>query len=242
MIWLAIFLLAATALAPLTLVLRRRAEARGGRDPALALHRAQLADLDRDLAEGRILPAEHETARLEVQRRLLHAGDTNEAPVQLGSRVPLFATLAAVPALALGLYLIAGVPGLPSPGPAAADQRRAAEEAVLIGQLRESLAAMDPATDRARQGYILLGNVEEARGNDAAAAAAWRTALQTRFDPTLAARAAEASVRAEGGVTENSADLFRRALDAAPPDAPWRDAVQQRLAEQRVTGSRIPGG
>lgn len=242
MIWLAILLLAAAAMAPLALVLRRRAQARGGRDPALALHRAQLADLDRDLAEGRILSAEHATARLEVQRRLLHAGEAAEPPVQQGSRVPLLATLAAVPALALGLYMIAGVPGLPSPGPAAAAQRRAAEEAILIGQLRESLGAMDPSTDRARQGYVLLGNVEEARGNDAAAAEAWHTALQSRFDATLAARAAEASVRAEGGVSAGSAALFRRALDAAPPDAPWRTAVEQRLAEQSLTVPRIPGG
>ena len=53
----------------------------------------------------------------------------------------------------------------------------------------------------------------------------------------LAARAAEAAVRAEGGVSEASAALFRRALDVAPPDAPWRTA-----AEQRLTAPRIPGG
>ena len=95
---------------------------------------------------------------------------------------------------------------------------------------------MDPTTDRARQGYVLLGNVEEARGNDTAAAAAWRTALQGRFDPALAARAAEATVRAEGGVSPGSAALFRRALAAAPPDAPWRSAVEQRLAEPQIPG------
>ena len=236
MIWLAILVLAAAAMAPLALVLRRRATARGGRDPALALHRAQLSDLDRDLAEGRILPAEHATARLEVQRRLLHAGEATEPPLQPGSRLPLYATLAGVPLVALGLYLVAGVPNLPSPGPAAAAQRQAAEQAILIGQLRESLAAMDPATDRAIQGYTLLGNVEEARGNDAAAASAWRTALQHRFDATLAARAAEATVRAEGGVSAGSAALFRRALDAAPPDAPWRTMVEGRLTEPRIPG------
>ena len=236
MIWLAILVLAAAAMAPLALVLRRRATTRGGRDPALALHRAQLADLDRDLAEDRILSAEHATARLEVQRRLLHAGEAAEPPVQPGSRFPLYATLAGVPLVALGLYLVAGVPNLPSPGPAAAARRQAAEQAILIGQLRESLAAMNPATDRAIQGYVLLGNVEEARGNDAAAAAAWRTALQHRFDATLAARAAEASVRAEGGVSAGSAALFRRALEAAPPDAPWRTAVEGRLTEPRIPG------
>ena len=92
--------------------------------------------------------------------------------------------------------MIAGVPGLPSPGPAAAAQRRAAEEDVLIGQLRESLAAGDPSTDRARAGFVLLGNAEASRGNLAAAADAWRKALRVRFDPVLAAQAAEAAVQA----------------------------------------------
>ena len=236
MIWLAILLLAAAALAPLLLVLRRQAEAKGGRDPALALHRAQLAELDRDMAEGRILPAEHATARLEVQRRLLAAAEGAEPPANPGVRWPLFTTLGLVPVLALGLYLVRGVPSLPSPGPAAAAQREAAGEAALIVQLRERLAAMDPATDQARQGYVLLGNVEESRGNDAAAAAAWRTALKDRFDATLAARTAEATVRAAGGVSDSSAALFRRALAAAPPDAPWRAVAEQRLAEPRIPG------
>lgn len=236
MIWLAILLLAAAALAPLLLVLRRQAEAKGGRDPALALHRAQLAELDRDMAEGRILPAEHATARLEVQRRLLAAAEGTELAANPGVRWPLFTTLGLVPMLALGLYLVRGVPSLPSPGPAAAARRQAAEEAALILQLRERLAAMDPATDQARQGYVLLGNVEESRGNDAAAAAAWRTALKDRFDATLAARTAEATVRAAGGVSDSSAALFRRALAAAPPDAPWRAVAEQRLAEPRIPG------
>ena len=208
----------------------------GGRDPALALHRAQLAELDRDLAEGRILPAEHATARLEVQRRLLAAAEGSEPAANPGVRWPLFTTLGLVPVLALGLYLVRGVPSLPSPGPAAVAQRQAAEEAALIVQLRERLAAMDPATDQARQGYVLLGNVEEARGNDAAAAAAWRTALKDRFDATLAARTAEATVRAAGGVSDSSAARFSRALAAAPPDAPWRAVAEQRLAEPRIPG------
>ena len=73
MIWLAIALLAAIALAPLALSLRRTAAARGRQEAAIALHRAQLAELDRDLADGRIAAAEHANAVLEVQRRLLAA-------------------------------------------------------------------------------------------------------------------------------------------------------------------------
>ncbi len=236
MIWLALLLLLAAALAPLALVLRRRASAQGGRDPAIALHRGQLTELDRDLAEGRILPAEHATARLEIQRRLLAAADQAERPANAGSNRPLLATLVTVPVLSLGLYLIGGQPGLPTlvgDGREAAGLARQMEEAALIEQLRERLAAMDPRTDQARQGYVLLGNVEESRGNDAAAAEAWRTALAGRFDAALAARTAEAAIRAEGGMSASSAALFRRALAAAPPDAPWRAAVEQRLAQAR---------
>lgn len=231
MIWLAILALAAASLAPLALVLRRRTAVRGGRDPAIALHRDQLTELDRDLTEGRILPAEHVTAKLEVQRRLLHVAGAAEETARPGSRTPVLAVLALAPVLALGLYVVGGSPNLPG---ASSREARSAEEEALVGQLRERLAAMDPRSEQARQGFLLLGNVEESRGNDAAAAAALRAALQVRFDPVLAARAADAATRAEGGVSDTTASLYRRALAAAPPDAPWRQMVEQRLAERRL--------
>ncbi len=233
MIWLALVLLMATALAPLVWVLRRDTGTRGGRDPALELHRTQLLELDRDRDEGRILPAEHATAVLEVQRRLLAVAAGQDRPVRTGSRAPLLAALVAVPVAGLLLYAINGQPGIPTLAgdtAALAGLQRQAEEAALIQQLRERLATLDPRSDQARQGYVLLGNVEDTRGNYAAAAEAWRTALTAKFDATLAARTAEAMSQAEGRVTPSSAALFRRALAAAPADAPWRGAVEQRLA------------
>ena len=231
MIWIAIGLLAVAALAPLMVALDKRMSARGARDMALALHRSQLTELDRDLAEGRILPAEHATAVLEVQRRLLAGGETAEAGPRVGSRAPVLVVAGLVPLMAVGLYLVGGSPGMPSarPGSEEARAQRAMEEATLIGQLRERLAAMEPGSDQARQGYVLLGNVEETRGNDAAAVAAWRTALTTKFDPVLAIRTAQAAERAEGGLSASSEALLRRALAAAPADAPWRQAVEERL-------------
>ena len=233
MIWLALAVLALAVLAPVLLVLRGRAHNRGARGLAIELHRTQLAELDRDLAEARIMPAEHATAVLEVQRRLLAAAGSGEAPARPGARWPVLAAAVAVPLAALGLYLVSGSqPGMPSVS-GASQVARAQEEAALIEELRARLVAMDPDTDRARQGYVLLGSVEEARGNEAAAAEAYRMALRGKFDPTIAARAAEASVRAEGGVSDSAAALFRRAL-AAAPDAPWREAVQARLQEKRL--------
>ena len=136
-----------------------------------------------------------------------------------------------VPLAAVGLYLIGGSPDMPSvtPGSAEAQAQRSVEEAGLIEQLRERLAAMDPATEQARQGYVLLGNVEDARGNDAAAVAAWRTALSRKVDPAVAVRTAQAAERLDGGLSSSSEALLRRALAAAPADAPWREAVEQRL-------------
>jgi cytochrome c-type biogenesis protein CcmH len=231
LIWIAIGLLAVAALAPLAVALDRRLSARGARDMALALHRSQLSELDRDLAENRILPTEHATAVLEVQRRLLAVADLPEHGIRLGSRMPVLIVLVAVPALAVGLYLVGGQPGMPSvtPGSDAAQEQRVAEGAALIEQLRERLATLDPATDQARQGYVLLGNVEEARGNDGGAVQAWRTALASRFDPVLAVRTAQAAERADGGLSSSSEALLRRALAAAPKDAPWREAVEERL-------------
>ncbi len=58
--------------------------------------------------------------------------------------------------------------------------------------------------------------------------------MNIQFDPTLAALAAEAATRAEGHVSPHSADLFRRALAAAPPNAPWLKLARQRLAEAKT--------
>lgn len=236
MIWLAILLLACVTMAPLAFVLRRGSVARGRRDADIALHRAQLAELDRDLAEGRIGAAEHKEARLEVQRRLLAADQAQESvpATPAGGRAASIAILLIVPLGALVLYLSGGSPNLPGAPLAeriAHSAARQQEEAALIAELRGKLATLDPHSPQAHQGYVLLGNIESSRGNFPAAAQAWRSALASGFEPLVAAEAAEAATRAEGEVSPASADLFRRALAAAPQDAPWRPMVEQRLAQ-----------
>lgn len=227
-------LLAVVALAPLALAAWRQSAARGRRESALAIHRAQLRELDRDLADARIAPAEHATAVLEVQRRLLAAAETAEPEGAPASRRPLLVALVATPLLAAGLYAIDGHPSMPAAPLAQRDlaaDRAAAQAGMLIDRLREKLATMDQTSEQTRQGYILLGNAEDSRGNLPRAAEAWRRAVTIRFDPDLAALAAEAQTRVEGHVSTDSADLFRRALAEAPASAPWRQAAEQRIAE-----------
>jgi cytochrome c-type biogenesis protein CcmH len=231
MIWLAIVLVSLAALTPTFLALRGNARNRDRGEAALALHRAQRAELERDRAEGRIDDTEHAAALLEVQRRTLSAADMRDAAPAPGPRRPAFAVLALIPIAATGLYLISGHPGMPSAPSAVEMRQRQAQEDQLIVQLRQTIAITDPHSPRAREGNALLGSVEEARGDYAAAAAAWKAALVSGFDPLYAAHAAEAATRAEGHVSADSAALFRQALAAAPPDAPWRSLVERRLAE-----------
>ncbi len=226
MILLPLLLLAVVALVPLALALRPRAALRGRQAPAMALHRAQLLELDRDLAEGRILQAEHASATLEVQRRLLAAAAAPDLAPTRASRRPVVLALAAIPLGGAALYLIGGHPELP-----AAPHAARADEDSLIRQLRNRIAQLDPASDQARQGYVLLGNIENQRGNLPEAAKAWRAAVAIAFDATLAAQAAEAQSLVDQAVSPDSAALFRRALAAAPPDAPWRAIAEQRLKQ-----------
>ena len=190
MIWLAIVLVSVAALAPTVLVLRGTARNRDRGEAALALHRAQLAELERDRTEGRIDDAEHAAALLEVQRRTLVAADMRDAAPAAGARRPVLAALTLIPLAAVGLYLIGGHPGMPSTPSATETRQRQTQEDQLINQLRQTIATVDPQSPRAREGNALLGTVEEARGNYAGAAVAWKAALISGFDPLYAAHAA----------------------------------------------------
>jgi cytochrome c-type biogenesis protein CcmH len=220
----------------LALSLHRYGVARSRREAAIALHRAQLVELDRDLADGRIAPSEHGNAELEVQRRLLAAASTAEPESRTSTASTIWFALLLVPVGALALYLIGGSPDLPAEPLAdriAAARAREIHDAALIAELRRRLAAIDPHSEQARQGYVLLGNAEASRGRLQDAADAWRTALNARFDPTLAAEAAEAITEVHGQVTSDAAALFRRALAESPADAPWRPMAEKRLSEAK---------
>lgn len=235
MLWGLFALLSAAALAPLAWAFLRARGVRGRRAAALALYRAQLAELAREQAENRIGEAEYILAVREVERRLLAADATPDAGT--GTRVGpglLIGILAVIPFVALALYLPAGDPGLPAaplaPRLAAARaQQRKMDH--LITDLKQRLATFDPKSREAREGFLLLGRAEAENGDFAAAATAWRTALSDGFDPALAAATAEAETRAAGRVNRAAADLFRQALAKAPANAPWRALVEQRLAE-----------
>jgi cytochrome c-type biogenesis protein CcmH len=215
MIW-ALFLgLAALALAPLGFALFRPARVTGRKEADLALYRAQLAELDRERAAGRLEEAAHRAATLEVQRRLLSAPDM-AVPGRAGRGAAVMAAfLFLIPAAGFGLYLWRGHPDIPA-APFRERQEAAARDDALLVQLRARLAQTPPNTEAARQGWILLGNAERGRGRLDAAAEAWNRALAARFDPALAAELAQ--LQLERGENEPASALLMQALGEAPAD------------------------
>nr|WP_280863933.1 c-type cytochrome biogenesis protein CcmI [Falsiroseomonas frigidaquae] len=218
------------ALAPLGWMLMRPARLRGRAEADLALYQAQLAELDRELETGRLDAAQHQAARLEVQRRILAApGDAADIGTQGRTPALLAALLFLLPAAALGLYLVRGTPDMPAV-PFAERQRLAEAEDRMLETLRARVGTLDPASEMGRQGRILLGNAERSRGRMAEAATAYRAALAARFDPELAGDLAELEI--ERGETEAASALIARALGSSPQEPRLR--FLSGLAEARA--------
>lgn len=230
MIFLVFGLLALAALGPLLLSLRRAGAVRGRRDADVALYRAQLSELDRDRDEGRITGAEHQAASAETGRRLIAAAEAREEADPRGRIMPVALSCLLIPAAALALYLAAGSPGMPA-APFAEVQAQREMESRLVAELRARLLRMDPRSEQTRAGWLLLGDTERARGNLDAAIDAFKVALLIRFDPDVAFRIGTLLMAARGEVTEETRELYRRALEAAPPDARWRPMAERLLAQ-----------
>ncbi len=143
---------------PLLLVFRRGQSLPERREASLALHRAQLAELDRDLTDGRIGAQEHAAARLEIERRILTADALPAQPRGGSAKLLLLMTIIALPVGGFALYL----PGA-TPVPSEPHAAWAAQEAVqlqqldkMIAMLRAHLAEVPPGSADASEGEAYL--------------------------------------------------------------------------------------
>jgi cytochrome c-type biogenesis protein CcmH len=116
MIWLVFALLTGAAvMAVLTPLARKNAPADASATDK-AFFSEQIAEIERESAEGRLDPGDAEAARLEAARRLLRASETGEKTSPQSGRprvVAAIATVVLVPALAVALYLHLGAANLP---------------------------------------------------------------------------------------------------------------------------------
>jgi cytochrome c-type biogenesis protein CcmH len=202
MIYLLMLGLAIVLMAPLLIAMRAAKGAlRNRREAALALHRAQLDELARDLTDGRIESQQYAGAKLEVERRLLAADGFTEQPMNGNARFLLIATLAAVPILAFALYLPGNTANVPSEPHAQWLAQQAAINTKLSGfiaEIRQRLAGEDPNSVDASQGEAYL---------------------------------AEALSEQAGTITPEALTLFKQSLAHAPAQASWAPLDQERITQ-----------
>ncbi len=165
----------------------RRADATpSGSD--MAVYRDQLAEIERDLAAGLVGKTEAEAARVEISRRLLAASDAAEAAFPTGNamsaawrrRAVAVASLLALPAVAVGLYLVLGSPELASGQPAAQHNATATPQSIegLVAEAEAHLARN--AQDG--RGWEILAPIYMRLGRYSDSVAAWRNTLRLLGD------------------------------------------------------------
>lgn len=246
--WL-ICLLLALVVAAFVLGPMRHATPDTGESPDVAIYRAQLDELDRDVERGVLAPDEAERARTEVARRLLAASKAVE-PTQTTARPTLMvAGLVALVVLGVsfGVYRLLGVPGyadLPLKARLAASdemrENRPGQEALETAaptpppvdapdEYRaaiEQLRTIAPTRPDDLQAWELLAFHESELRNYASAARAQSRVIEIKGDTTEIEdlrRLADLMVVAAGGfVSPEAEQVIRRILNRDAENIPAR--------------------
>jgi len=182
-----------------------------------SLYAEQLAELEDDLRSGAIAPGDFERAQRELKARLVDDVDGAQAPRSITqSRRAAIAVGIAVPACAIGIYLLVGSPELLRPPPAAdaAQELTPHEVEAMVERLAERLK-----TDSANvEGWMLLARSYGAFGRFRESADAYATAVKLRpGDAQLLADYADALGMALGRKLEGEPEkLVARALEIDP--------------------------
>lgn len=233
--WLVMGVMTATALFAVIGPLLRRPSLPAG-DNDLAVYRDQLAEIDRDLGQGTIAPADAEAARIEVSRRLLAAADRAGQTVQAraesepaaGSgfwRKAAATALLVLPVGAVVLYLALGSPGLPGQplaerlaharaAEATADKTEASTLTGMVGRV-EAYLAQHPDDGR---GWEVLAPIymRFERYDDAVKARRNAARLLGETGERVAAVGEAMTAAAAGIVTPAAKAEFARALTIEP--------------------------
>jgi cytochrome c-type biogenesis protein CcmH len=232
-LWIAMAALAAAACFPLLAALTRAANLRPRSDPAMAIYRDQLDEVERDLARGVVAAGEAEAARTEIARRLLREGDDRRPAVSATARPARLATalIIAMPLAALAFYLAIGSPEYPDQPLAARPDAVANQEIeALVAKVETHLAA----TPDDGKGWDVIAPIYAKLGRDADAAKAYRNAI--RLLGSTAEREngfGEATVRLNGGtVTTEAHAAFERAAALTPDDPRPRFYIALALGQE----------
>src|SRR5579859_2975344 len=227
-----------------------------------AVYRAQLAELERDVARGVIKREEEASARLEVERRLLASAagqETAAAPSVTGPVLAVVLALA-IPAVASLVYLTRGSPGL-SDRPQAAAQASSqpaqgdtanvpghADFAAAVVKLEQQLKEHPEDTEK----WLLLARSQAEIGNWQKSADAYRQVIaQNGANAEVYAGYGEMLVMlGQGVVTPSARSAFEAGLKQEPTEMVSRyylalgDAqagnVQQAIAAWQKLAADLP--
>jgi cytochrome c-type biogenesis protein CcmH len=219
MIWTVFALMTGAAVLCALWPLARKRREREGEARAVAFYKAQLAEIERDVARGQLPPAEAAGARIEAARRLIAASEAGASVPDPRSetarrRWAALVILVGVPLVALALYARLGSP----------DQR----DEPIVARLSDPAKANDLGAAIARIEAHLIAHPEDGAGFKVVAPAymglaryseavkAYGEALRLLGeDPETRANYGEALVAAAGGVvTAEARAAFERALAA----------------------------
>jgi len=201
-------------------LLRPRWPHASSRSSKLSIYRDQLAELERDLEQGTLEPAQYDSARAELERRLLE--EVGSEPTEyIGPRRsgrPLALLIAVLMPAAVGLlYWHLGEPeGVVPAQQAAPDSSRITQEhfEAMTRQLAQRMAANpdDPV------GWLMLGRAYKALAQYPEAVKALREADRRRpNEPEILAELAEALGMQSGRKLEGEPmKLLERALKIDP--------------------------
>lgn len=228
--WIVIAVLSAAVVVALTHPILMTAKAAPSPDAltsARAVYDAQLAELEREASLGAMTPAELESAKAELGRRLLRAmKDAGAAKAPVGAPDPGLKWLAValsvfLPVGALAIYLEIGAPGVPSQS---SEARQAAiaerkQYADLVAALEAALQAGKGDAEGWRmlvQGYRNLN--EPAKALDALKRAGpWLAAKGNPVPADISAALGSGLVaEAQGTVTVAAKRAFSDAIAAEP--------------------------
>jgi cytochrome c-type biogenesis protein CcmH len=215
--WVVAALLVLVALAALLRPLvARTVRSAGDNDATIEIFRRQLADIDTDLAQGRLPPDEASAARAELTRRLLAETDRENKesnlagtnPTELSWRIgTALGMVGVLPAAALAVYFAVGAPAaINSPAATSASRaaapRDSAEVAAAVDQLK---ARLEHNPDHA-EGWTLLGRTLTRLQRFAEARDAYGRAIGLKPDePELHAELGEVLVLGARGTVTSAA-------------------------------------
>jgi cytochrome c-type biogenesis protein CcmH len=215
MLWVAFALMTGAAMLCALWPLSRRRPSLEGQARAIAFHKAQLAEIDRDVERGQLPLGEAAGARAEAARRLIAASETANAGARAPDGKPLLRARAAVvlvfvaiPLVAFTLYGRLGSPQLPDQP--LLTRATGGSLAGALAQIEAHLIA-DPGDGR---GFKVVAPVYMHLSRFDDAAKAYGEALRLLGDdPQTRADYGEALTAAAGGVvTAQARGAFEQAL------------------------------